>query len=306
MWQKKGLIYNPQGTDDDWMNNSVLTPEPFMLNDEVIRIYASFRDKDGVGRIGYLDLSAKNPSEILKINPTPVLDIGKDGRFDDNGMLLGEVIRVDDKIYMYYNAFQIVKKAKFFGFGGLAISEDGGETFVRAQECPVLDRVPEALFGRATHTVMYENGIFRVWYAVIYDWTFINGIPYPTYNIKYTESKNGIDFPKEGIPCVQCKDDEYRIGRPKVRRLPNGKYEMRYTSDNMKKEYRAGYAESDDGSHWVRQDDLGGLGPSGGTGWDSDEASYPVVCETKYGTYMFYDGNGMGREGFGYAKWIEE
>lgn len=306
MWQKKGLIYNPQGGDDDWINNSVLTPEPFMLNDDVIRVYASFRDKNGIGRIGYLDLSAENPSKILKISEKPVLDLGKVGRFDDNGLLLGDVIRVKDKIYMYYAAFQLVKKIKFFGFGGLAISEDGGETFTRVQETPVLDRVPEALFGRAPHTVMYENGIFRVWYSVIYDWTFINGIPYPTYDIKYTESENGIDFPKEGIQCIKCKNDEYRIGRPKVRRLPNGKYEMRYTSDNMKKEYRAGYAESDDGIHWTRKDELSGLNPSGGTAWDSDEACYPVVCETKYGTYMFYDGNGMGRQGFGYAKWVEE
>ena len=29
---------------------------------------------------------------------------------------------------------------------------------------------------------------------------------------------------------------------------------------------------------------------------------YPVEIETKYGRYMFYDGNGMGKTGFGYAK----
>lgn len=305
MWQKKGLIYCPDSDSPEWMDNSVLTPEPFLLDDETIRIYASFRDKEGIGRIGYLDVSAQNPSKILKISQKPVLDLGKDGRFDDNGLLLGEVIRVDNKIYMYYAAFQIVKKAKFFGFSGLAISEDNGESFVRVQENPVLDRCKEALFGRAVHTVLHENDIFRVWYAVIYDWTWINGIPYPTYDIKYIESPNGIDFPKEGIQCVRCNENEYRIGRPKVRKIGD-KYEMRYTSDNFSKEYRAGYAESDDGIHWVRMDNLGGLEPSGGDVWDSDEACYPVVCETKYGTYMFYDGNGMGKGGFGYAELVEK
>ena len=29
-WEKKGLIYCPRG-DSDWMDNSVLTPQPFLL-----------------------------------------------------------------------------------------------------------------------------------------------------------------------------------------------------------------------------------------------------------------------------------
>lgn len=305
-WEKKGLIYCPDENSPEWMDNSVLTPQPFLLTEDIIRVYGSFRDKDGAGRIGYVDVDAKNPSRILKISETPVLDIGENGCFDDNGMILGDVLRVHDKIYMYYVAFQLVKKAKFFAFSGLAISEDGGETFTRRGKAPVLDRSEEGIFGRCIHTVLFDQNKFRVWYSVIYDWTFINGIPYPTYDIKYIESENGVDFPKVGIQCLKCNENEYRIGRPRVRKLPNGKYEMRYTSDTYSKEYRSGYAESDDGIHWVRKDELSGLHPSGGTAWDSDEACYPVVCETKYGTYMFYDGNGMGKTGFGYAKRVEE
>lgn len=306
MWVKKGLIYNPKTNSDSWINNSVLTPQPFLLNDEIIRVYASFRDKNGIGRIGFIDLLAKDPSSIVQISKTPVLDLGKPGRFDDNGLLLGDVIRVNEKIYMYYAAFQLVKNVKFFGFGGLAISKDNGEHFERVQENPVLDRCSEALFGRAPHTVIYENGIFRVWYSVIYDWTYINNIPYPTYDIKYIESSNGIDFPKEGIQCIKCNNNEYRIGRPKVRKLANNKYEMRFTSDTYDKKYRAGYAESSDGINWVRNDSLCGLSPSEEPeAFDSKQACYPVVCETKYGNYMFYDGNEMGKAGFGYAKWEE-
>ena len=65
-WEKRGKIYCPDGAVD-WQNNSVLTPQPFLLNDEIIRVYGSFRDKDGVGRIGYVDLEAKNPSKIIKV-----------------------------------------------------------------------------------------------------------------------------------------------------------------------------------------------------------------------------------------------
>ena len=305
-WEKKGLIYCPDGSVD-WMNNSVLTPQPFQLNEEVIRVYASFRDKDGVGRIGYLDLDAKNPANIIKISSKPVLDIGQDGCFDDNGMILGDVLRVNDKIYMFYVAFQHVQKVKFYAFSGLAISNDNGETFTRVQKTPIMDRKEEGIFGRCIHSVIYDEqkDIFRVWYSVIYDWTFINGIPYPTYDIKYIESKDGIHFPDEGVQCIKCNSNEYRIGRPKVHISANDLYEMRYTSDTFNKEYISGYAVSQDGINWVRKDELGWLTKSE-FGFDNEMACYPVVIKTKYGTYMFYDGNGMGKTGFGYAELVEE
>ncbi len=305
-WEKKGLIYCPDGTID-WMNNSVLTPEPFLLNEETIRIYASFRDKTGIGRIGYLDLDAKNPKNIIKISSKPVLDIGAAGCFDDNGMLLGDVIRVNNKIYMYYVGFQIPSKAKFFAFSGLATSSDNGETFQRIQKSPILDRSEEGIFGRCIHTVIHDEkeNIFKVWYAVIHNWTYINNIPYPTYYIKYIESPDGIHFPSEGRTCIQCGPEEYRIGRPKVRQLNSSTMEMRYTYDTLSKEYKSGYAESKDNINWIRKDDLSGLSTSP-NGFDNEMACYPVVIETKYGTYMFYDGNGMGKTGFGYAELIEE
>lgn len=303
-WEKKGLIYCPRG-DSDWMDNSVLTPQPFLLDEETIRVYASFRDKEGVGRIGYIDLKAEDPSQIIRMSDKPVLDIGRDGCFDDNGMILGDVLEKDSRVYMFYVAFQHVQKAKFCAFSGLAVSTDRGETFCRVQNTPVMDRSDEGIFGRCIHTVFYdeERKKFRVWYSVIFDWTWINGIPYPTYDIKYIESDDGINFEKTGIQCLKCDKNEYRIGRPKVRVLSRNDYEMYYTSDTYQKEYVSGYAVSEDGINWLRKDELLGLKPSS-TGFDSEMACYPVVLETKYGVYMFYDGNGMGKAGFGYAKLV--
>lgn len=304
-WEKKGLIFCPNGKDNDWKNNSVLTPNPFLLNSELIRVYCSFRDVTGIGRIGYIDLEAKNPSQIVKISENPIIELGKDGCFDDNGMILGDIVRVGSKIYMYYVAFQHVDKVKFYAFSGVAISDDDGNSFHRVQLTPVMDRADEGIFGRCIHTVIYDKkrNIFRVWYSVIFDWTYINDIPYPTYDIKYIESADGIHFPEKGIQCLKCNADEYRIGRPRVRKLNEHLYEMRYTSDTFDKEYKAGYAESADGIHWIRKDNESCIKASG-TGWDSEMACYPVVLETKYGTYMFYDGNGMGKDGFGYAQLI--
>lgn len=299
-WIKKGLVYN---VDDriTWATNSVLTPEPFLLNEETIRVYGSFRDEHGRGRIGYVDVAASNPKKILKVSEKPVLDLGEDGMFDDNGLLLGSVLRVKDKVYMYYVGFQIPKKAKFIACAGLAISEDGGNTFNRIKKTPIGYRVDNAPFGRCIHSVIYEKGLFRIWYAVIYGWEYLDGTPYPQYNIRYVESKDGIHFDEEGTLCLECSDNEYRIGRPKVIIRGYNDYEMRYTFDTRDKEYVAGIAYSKDGIHWNRNDKESGLVRSE-TGWDSEMACYPVEIETKYGTYLFYDGNGMGATGFGYAE----
>lgn len=304
-WRKKGKIYSPDGSTK-WQNNSFLTPQPFLLANDIIRVYGSFRDDEGKGRIGYVDVDAVNPSKIIKVSTTPVLDSGENGMFDDNGVILGDIIRHNNQLYMYYIGFQLVKNVKFLAFTGLAISDDGGNSFKRYQKTPIMDRTDNAMYIRAIHSIMKENGVFRVWYSVGNGWKVINGIPYPEYDIRYTESVDGINFPdKVGKHCLSVNENEYRIGRPKVRRLSNSKLEMRYTFDTLQKEYKAGYAESEDGINWVRMDHVSAITPSK-NGWDSEMACYPAIIETKNKTYMFYNGNGMGRDGFGYAELIEE
>lgn len=301
MWVKKGLIYN---VDEriNWATNSVLTPNPFLLNEETIRVYGSFRDEQGRGRIGYVDVSASNPNTIVKISKGPVLDLGEPGMFDDNGLILGDVLRVEDQVYMYYIGFQIPAKAKFIACSGLAISEDRGDTFKRVRQTPIGSRVPNAPFGRCFHTVLYDKGIFRIWYSVIYGWEYIDGKPYPQYDIRYMESKDGIHIDDEdGVHCLSCRRNEYRIGRPRVIQRYENSYEMRYTFDTRDKEYISGIAYSTDGINWDRKDEESGLIKSD-SGWDSEMVCYPVEIETKYGTYIFYDGNGMGATGFGYAQ----
>jgi predicted GH43/DUF377 family glycosyl hydrolase len=304
-WLKKGLVYVPP-FDNSWRDNSALTPTAFLLNDNIIRNYVSFRDTNGIGRIGYVDVDANNPSIVLKISDKPVLDIGKDGMFDDNGVILGDLIRVEDKIYMYYVGFQLVKKSKFLAYSGLAISSDNGETFQRYKNTPILDREDEGLYIRAIHSVIYEDNKFKIWYATGNGWENINGIDFPQYDINYIESKDGIHFNEAGIKCIQNDKSnlEYRIGRPRVYKN-NNKYIMNFTYGTTDGKYIAGQASSNDGIKWIRDDKELGIELSN-DGWDSVHLSYPSIVTTKDKTYMFYNGNNMGKDGFGYAELIEE
>ena len=304
MWKKKGLIYCPNG-EHEWEIDTFMTPHAMKIEDGIIRIWGGVRDKDGISRIKYIDVSEENPSKILYVSDKPALDIGNPGCFDDNGVILGDIIQVQDKLYMYYVGFQHVEKVKFYAFSGLAISNDKGKTFQRYSEVPVLDRSPRGRFGRCIHTVLYEENIFKCYYAIINDWKIINGRTYPVYNIWYITSKDGINWsPEDKHLCIDVQGNEYRIGRPKVYKCKDG-YEMYYTRDTISKEYLAGYAVSDDGIIWTRKDKKVGLMKSE-EGWDSEMACYPVKVSLKDKEYLFYNGNGMGKTGVGYAEVMEE
>ena len=300
-WKKKELIYSPP-YDKSWRHSSALTPTPFLLNEKTIRVYTSFRDLQGVGRIGYVDLDSYNPKKILKISPSPILDIGPDGMFDDNGMILGDIISIKDKIYMYYVGFQLVEKAKFTAYSGLAISEDYGESFQRYQNTPILDRNDEALYIRAIHSVIYEDATFKFYYATGNGWETINDATYPQYDINYIKSKDGKKFVGKGQKCIvnNKQNLEYRIGRPRVYKKDK-EYTMFFTYGTTDGRYIAGKAKSKNGIDWIRNDNELGINLSV-SGWDSIHLCYPTILTVHNKTYMFYNGNNMGVDGFGYAE----
>ncbi len=301
IWDKKGLIYSPP-KDKSWKDNSALTPTPFLIDENTIRVYCGFRDESGVSRIGYVDVSSENPSQILKVSEKPVLDIGREGTFDDNGVILGDVLQKGSDILMYYVGFQLVKNVKFLAYSGLAKSTDGGNSFVRVSETPILDRANEGIYIRAIHSVIYEDNKFKIWYSVGNSWESIGGKDYPNYDINYIESEDGIQFSSDGVKCIENdkSNKEYRIGRPRVFKM-NNTYFMHYTYGTLDGRYEFGIAESDNGVNWKRIDERRGIELSD-DGWDSLHLCYPALLNVKNKTYIFYNGNNMGVDGFGYAE----
>lgn len=300
-WQKLGLIFNAASyANGGWFANSALTPQPFKLNDNVIRVYAGFRDLNGASRVGYVDLDANAPTRILGVSDEPVLDLGRDGCFDDNGLILGDVVRASDGIYMFYVGFQLVKKAKFLAFSGVAKSVDGGTSFVRLSEAPILGRAPGQTTIGAIHTARFENNMWRLWFARGDDWEMINGIPYPRYHICYTETKDLLNIPRTAVTCVRSEHPVYRIGRPKVYRLADGTYMMYATAGTVGGDYTPRLFRSSDGIDWERHNGDIGIGLSE-TGWDSQTLCYPALLNNGDHTLMIYNGNQMGVHGFGGA-----
>jgi hypothetical protein len=300
-WEKKGIIFNPLNRLA-WSKHTALQPTPLVFEDK-IRVYFGSRDASGVSRIGYFDCLKSNPAEIISWSEKPVLDIGEDGRFDDNGVVPSAVFRNGDEIWMYYAGYQLSKKVRFLVLGGLAISKDNGETFERLSLVPVLERTNEESLFRVVHSAMKTDNIFRVWYGG--GSHFMKGEikSYPVYDIRTMESIDGIHFPERGEVVISNADDEYRVGRPFVTQL-NGRYYMFYGASTVTSPYRLRYAVSDDLRLWRTHNTDFGL-TYNDRDFDSEMSAYPAVINVDGNTWLFYNGNDYGYYGVGLAKLLE-
>lgn len=299
-WQKRGLIYNAAQHVTSWAAHTALTPTPIVLKDRV-RVYFSALDQNTVGRIRYADLALDDPTRVLSVSAKPALDIGRPGSFDDNGVILGDIFWKGSALMMCYVGFQKVSKVKFLAFSGLACSTNGGETFERVSEAPILDRSDEGLYIRAIHSVLFEEGVYKIWYAAGNHWQLIDGKPYPAYQIHYLEATDLMQLPKQGKVCLTPTLPEYRIGRPRVYKA-NESYTLFFTRGATDKSYYAGFATSQDGITWKRHS-TAELGIHMSTkGFDSLHLCYPALFNIGTTTYMIYNGNHMGHDGFGLAE----
>ena len=300
MWRKLGLVYTATG-EQPWAQSHAFLPTSLMIDDERIRVYVAFRDEGQVGRIGYVDVAASDPRRVLDVSRTPALDIGAPGMFDDNGVNPSCVFEHGGRLWLYYVGWQLGVRLRYFLFTGLAFSDDGGETFQRHARVPVLDRTDAEPTLRTGAFVQPSNGGFRMWYVAGDRWVESAGRQMPSYAMRYLESSDGVTWGPEGQVCLEPQEPrEFGFGRPQVVEDGEGRLRM-FTSVRLFEEgYRLAYAESVDGLIWDRRDGPAGLGV-GPEDWDSQMMSFSWVQPTRYGTYLFYNGNNYGETGFGVA-----
>lgn len=299
-WQKLGRVYVARG-DFNWDYSHAYIPTPVLLEKEAIRIYVSFLDREMIGRIGYVDVSSRDPMNVLCVSSLPVLDVGEPGTFDDSGVTPASIVKTNDSILLYYIGWQRHTKIRYTLFGGLAESFDVGESFKRFSQVPILERSDDELFVRSAPCVTTSNQGSKCWYIAGSEWITLNGKAVPTYNMRYIESADGRTWPRHGRVILGLNDpDEFGFGRPWIWKDGN-KFRMWFSIRYKSKGYRLGYAESDDGIVWHRLPMQEGLDVSD-HGWDSEMICFAAVIETEYGTYLFYNGNNYGATGFGVAE----
>jgi hypothetical protein len=302
-WNKLGLIAEAQ----PWAVSHATAPTPYLLSKDIIRVFVTAMDDAGRGQLGYVDVASDDPKIVLAVSNQPLLSFGGDGCFDDNGVMgVSVVCPKPGQLYMYYVGFELCTNVPYRMFTGLAISDDGGNSFIRYSKTPILDRSDEELFFRCGPFVMIDDGLFKLWYIAGCEWTEVAGKRMPVYELRYQESVDGIHWQSAGRVSMRLTGvDEHGFGRPWVIKRGTNDYQLFYSIRSRSlAAYRLGYAESMDGSNWVRKDGEMGLDVSS-EGFDSDAIMYSAVLSVNDKTYCFYNGNNFGEHGFGVAELIK-
>lgn len=288
---KQGLLIQPRGLW--WEKTHCYLPTPWMRCDPygkpTIRIFYTGWDEQRVGRIGYVEVDAEDPTRIIDWPEEPLLDIGEPGMFDDSGVTASCVLAVRYSIYLYYIGWQRHWKKPYSLLTGLAVSKDGGRHFTRVSETPILERNSIAQTRSAPY-VLYEMR-YRMWGVAGSGWSQYGSKSVPNYHIAHLQSWDAIHW-DSGSKILLPEDDEIGLGRPWII-FEDGRYKV-YFSRRFPDSYLLGYAESEDGYRWVRGEDPLTISEEG---WDSEMVCFGVPA----GRWFLYNGNRHGVDGIGYA-----
>jgi predicted GH43/DUF377 family glycosyl hydrolase len=295
-WIKKGKIFSNQ--------NHAQLPVVDILDDK-LRIYFSTR-KEGKSMPVYIEVSPDKHMKVIKQQSEPLLSLGNPGSFDWSGIMPTSIVNYNNQKYMYYIGWSQRQDVPYHNTLGLAISKDG-VNWEKAFNGPVLGTSHKEPGYIGTADVMIEDGVWKMWYLSCRDWIKDEDEEKmePIYDIKYATSNDGINWNPANCTAIHLLDDEGGLSAARVTKTASG-YEMVFSArkkmgyrKNKEKSYRIFRAYSSDGINWSRENEpLISTSPSG---WDDFMVCYPYVCDFKDTTYMFYNGNGFGRSGIGYA-----
>ncbi len=315
-WKKLGHIFDPttwnDGIDRPWMKTHSQCPST-QIFDTHVRVYFSCRphpDSNGqhTSYTTYLDLDKNDLSKIIKVSNKPVMPLGKLGTFDEFAVYPTSTIRIGDKIHLYYAGWTRCQSTPYTVSIGHATSNDG-ETFIRTYDGPMLTNSIYEPYELSGPKVRKFGDTFFMYYLAGEGWVLDGDKPVSKYKIRLALSKDGLNWTKLNKNLIEdvLLEDECQAG-PDVF-FKDGKYHMffsyRYATNfkNKDRGYKIGYATSNNGIIWERNDTNTGIILSD-SGWDSEMHHYPHVFELNNKLYMLYNGNEFGKYGLGLAELI--
>lgn len=311
-WEKLGRVFDPTAVPDrPWLKEFAQAPATLVLDDRV-RVYFSCRppaDAHGqyVSYSAFVDLDRQDLTRVIEVSRDPILPLGGRGEFDEFGTYPVSVIPWDDHLIAYYAGWTRCVSVPFDVAIGMARSHDGGVTWVKEGRGPVIPYSLHEPFVMSGPKIRRFGDALTLFYIAGTEWVMDGDRPEPVYTIRMAHSSDAVNWTKHGREIIPSRlEDGEAQASPDVIRS-GGRFHMffcfRHTTGyrSHARGYRIGYAHSDDGVRWVRDDARAGLHVSL-DGWDSEMVSYPHVFELDGATYMMYLGNQVGRYGFGLAR----
>jgi predicted GH43/DUF377 family glycosyl hydrolase len=298
-WHKEGLIFRPNQVSY-WQKSHAALPTCLHLEGDFYRIYFTSRDAENKTYVGWFVIDLKFPHQILEQSHDPVLSPGPLGFFDDHGVQATSVVRNGNDVYLYYLGWNPgLAQPVFYTAIGLAISKDGGRTFQKYSDAPIMERSRFDPWMVSGGTVRKEDERWRMWYLSGMKFEMNEGVASSYYDLKYAESTDGIHWNREGITAIPLLVGETNISRISIVEK-QGKYFGWYPVKQEGSHYRIGFSVSSDGIKWQRRDGDLMLHVSS-EGWDNQALDKVEVISHRGKLFMFYNGNRFGYDGIGLA-----
>jgi len=301
-WQKfaGNPIYGPDqsGAWDNWTNGVSVVPT---ADGKKYRMY--YCGRAGAG-IGFAEASVDNPTEWTEHPASPVLTPRADN-WEGNMINQPRVVAVTaTHWHMYYTGWGFDGPGTKWAMG-LAESFDGGTTWQRVQDDPMMERgdidSPDG-GGACVPMVLRVGDQWMMWYTA----GKLNPDGHQNIHLCLATSDDGLHWHKHpGNPVL---GDDFVDGATRsvtsrcYVRHDDGVFRMWYSF--AKPDYKIFYAESLDGIHWERSPLAPVLDASPAPAWDDVMVEYPEV-QIVDGVYrLWFCGNGYGS--VGYAEGVSQ
>lgn len=298
-WRKLGLAFAPPGRGR--MTSHAMLPTPVVLEDRIRVLFASC-DEHLRGRVYAADFDRAPPFRLMRVSHDPVLDLGDRGAFDADGVNPCHVVERDGDWYLYYIGWRRHSaEVPYTLFAGLAVSTDRGASFTRLGSEPILPPRPGERYFRTAPFVRREGSRFEMFYIGGNDFfASDSGKLLPIYALKHHFSPDGVTW-TESSQTLLAPDPaagEIGFGRPYLWESPETGPVLMISVRTV-----AGYrlAELPISRAPLESSRLRPVIAGGPDAWDSEMTCFGAPCRVDEHELLFYNGNGMGRSGFGYA-----
>lgn len=301
-FRRIGKIFGPE---DYLPNASTYASLPFAVKKDgaVFRIYCSTRDPDNHSYGVSFDYDVeKQAVEEVSLEHS-IIERGDAGLFDESGVSLS-CYSAELKRF-FYLGWSLRTKVPFSNQIGSGVLSENGLKIEKTARIPILAKTSEEPFSVGYPTVTFIHGRYLMYYDVILEWTAQNSGSFEYRSeMRYAESRDGKRWKRTNHCCLapERENGEVAVSRPAIWE-DGAKFHMLVSVLCSDGNYKLGYASSGDGITWIRDDTVIEFEPSG-TGWDSDEISYPSVFRHHDSLYMLYNGNSYGKTGVGIAEII--
>lgn len=298
-WKKLGLIYSLSSKNrHPKLLTHAANPLPILIEGDLYRVFYSGRDINNKSSVGAVDIDIVK-CKVIKEHYQPIFEHGPKGSFYADGVSIGNCYTVNGMQYMLFMGWQTPKSGHWRGDIGrlivnpdLSLILDSNEPFMGSDDIdPISLSYPWVQKS--------EDDSYIMWYGSTSTWD--TGSGEMLHVINRAESQDGHNWSRGGLSIPYQIGKAQAFSRPTMVGNIDGGFEMwfSYRSGSGEK-YRIGYAHSIDGKKWELALEDAGIDVSL-NGWDSEMIEYPFVFDHKGKRYMFYNGNGYGKTGFGLA-----